>query len=101
MPCRSRNKLFSHTWRLTMYDIFQTDRLIDQWLSEDIGYCDLTAQVMIEAGETGAFVMNARETLIVAGVDVAARVFKRYDPTLEVTVRVKDGDTVQRGALMM
>lgn len=84
-----------------MYDIFQTDRLIDQWLSEDIGYCDLTAQLMIEAGETGAFVMNARETLIVAGVDVAARVFKRYDPTLEVTVRVKDGDTVQRGALMM
>jgi nicotinate-nucleotide pyrophosphorylase (carboxylating) len=84
-----------------MYDIFQTDRLIDQWLSEDIGYCDLTAQVMIEAGETGAFVMNARETLIVAGVEVAARVFKRYDPTLEVTVRVKDGDKVQRGTLMM
>ncbi|HWZ46788.1 MAG TPA: carboxylating nicotinate-nucleotide diphosphorylase [Herbaspirillum sp.] len=84
-----------------MYDIFQTDRLIDQWLSEDIGYCDLTAQLMIEAGETGAFVMNARETLIVAGIDVAARVFKRYDPTLEVTVRVKDGDTVQRGTLMM
>jgi nicotinate-nucleotide pyrophosphorylase (carboxylating) len=84
-----------------MYDIFQTDRLIDQWLSEDIGYCDLTAQVMIEAGETGAFVMNARETLIVAGVEVAARVFKRYDPTLEVTVRVKDGDKVERGTLMM
>jgi nicotinate-nucleotide pyrophosphorylase (carboxylating) len=84
-----------------MYDIFQTDRLIDQWLSEDIGYCDLTAQVMIEAGETGAFIMNARETLIVAGVEVAARVFKRYDPTLEVTVRVKDGDTVERGTLMM
>ncbi|HEY4074116.1 MAG TPA: carboxylating nicotinate-nucleotide diphosphorylase [Herbaspirillum sp.] len=84
-----------------MYDIFQTDRLIDQWLSEDIGYCDLTAQVMIEAGETGAFIMNARETLIVAGVEVAARVFKRYDPTLEVTVRVKDGDKVERGTLMM
>jgi nicotinate-nucleotide pyrophosphorylase (carboxylating) len=84
-----------------MYDIFQTDRLIDQWLSEDIGYCDLTAQVMIEAGETGAFIMNARETLIVAGVEVAARVFKRYDPALEVTVRVKDGDKVQRGTLMM
>jgi nicotinate-nucleotide pyrophosphorylase (carboxylating) len=28
-----------------MYDIFQTDRLIDLWLTEDIGYCDLTAPV--------------------------------------------------------
>jgi nicotinate-nucleotide pyrophosphorylase (carboxylating) len=84
-----------------MYDIFQTDRLIDLWLTEDIGYCDLTAQLMIEAHETGAFFMNARETLIVAGVDVAARIFKRYDPTLEVSVRVKDGDKIERGTVML
>src|ERR1700761_2348272 len=84
-----------------MYDVFQTDRLIDLWLTEDIGYCDLTAQLMIEADETGAFFMNARETLIVAGIDVAARIFKRYDPTLEVSVRVKDGDKVERGTVML
>jgi nicotinate-nucleotide pyrophosphorylase (carboxylating) len=84
-----------------MYDVFQTDRLIDLWLTEDIGYCDLTAQLMIEAHETGAFFMNARETLIVAGVDVAARIFKRYDPTLEVSVRVKDGDKVERGTVLL
>src|SRR5471030_1678896 len=84
-----------------MYDVFQTDRLIDTWLTEDIGYCDLTAQVMIEANETGAFFMNAREDLIVAGIDVAARVFKRYDPTLEVVVRVKDGDHVKKGAVLL
>jgi nicotinate-nucleotide pyrophosphorylase (carboxylating) len=84
-----------------MYDVFQTDRLIDLWLAEDIGYCDLTAQVMIEAGETGAFYMNARETLIVSGIEVAARIFKRYDPTLEVIVRVKDGDKVEAGAVLI
>jgi len=84
-----------------MYDVFQTDRLIDQWLAEDIGYCDLTAQVMIEAHETGAFYMNARETLIVAGVEVAARVFKRYDPELKVEVLVKDGETIHAGTVMM
>ncbi|MDB5989161.1 MAG: nicotinate-nucleotide pyrophosphorylase [Herbaspirillum sp.] len=84
-----------------MYDVFQTDRLIDLWLSEDIGYCDLTAQVMIEAEETGAFYMNARETLIVSGIEIAARVFKRYDPTLEVIVRVKDGDKVEAGAVLL
>jgi nicotinate-nucleotide pyrophosphorylase (carboxylating) len=84
-----------------MYDVFQTDRLIDLWLTEDIGYCDLTAQVMIEADETGAFFMNARETLIVSGIDIAARVFKRYDPTLEVTVCVKDGMTVEAGTVLL
>jgi nicotinate-nucleotide pyrophosphorylase (carboxylating) len=84
-----------------MYDTFQTDRLIDLWLAEDIGYCDLTAQLMIEAHETGAFVMNAREPLIVVGIDVAARIFKRYDPTLEVTVRVKDGDKVDTGTVLL
>jgi nicotinate-nucleotide pyrophosphorylase (carboxylating) len=84
-----------------MYDTFQTDRLIDLWLAEDIGYCDLTAQLMIEAHETGAFVMNAREPLIMAGIDVAARIFKRYDPTLEVTVHVKDGDKVEKGAVLL
>ncbi|HEY4317085.1 MAG TPA: carboxylating nicotinate-nucleotide diphosphorylase [Herbaspirillum sp.] len=84
-----------------MYDVFQTDRLIDQWLSEDIGYCDLTAQLMIEADDTGAFIMNAREPMIVAGVEVAARVFKRYDPTLTVKVLVKDGDKVEPGAVLL
>ena len=84
-----------------MYDVFQTDRLIDLWLTEDIGYCDLTAQVMIEPDETGAFYMNARETLIVSGIDIAAQVFKRYDPTLEVIVRVKDGQKIEAGTVMI
>jgi len=84
-----------------MYDTFQTDRLIDLWLAEDIGYCDLTAQVMIEPHETGAFVMNAREKLIVAGIDVAVRIFKRYDPSLDVTVHVKDGDAIEKGTIML
>ncbi|MFM0286968.1 carboxylating nicotinate-nucleotide diphosphorylase [Paraburkholderia megapolitana] len=83
-----------------MYDVFQTDRLIDLWLTEDIGYCDLTAQLMIEAHETGAFYMNAREPLIVAGIDVAARVFRRYDSTLDVVVHVKDGDRVGPGTVL-
>ena len=80
-----------------MYDTFQTDRLIDLWLAEDIGACDLTAQVMIEADERGAFTMNAREPIVVAGIDIAARVFKRYDPDVDVRVLVRDGDRVADG----
>jgi len=84
-----------------MYDPFVTDRLIDQWLMEDIGICDLTAQSMIEKNEQGSFNMNAREPMLIAGVEVAASVFRRYDPTLEVVVKVADGDQVQKGAVLV
>ena len=75
-----------------MYDRFATERLIDLWLTEDIGCCDLTVQLMIDAQATGRFAMNARQEMVVAGIDVAASVFRRYDPRLSVTVSVKDGD---------
>ena len=84
-----------------MYDKFPVDRLIDLWLTEDIGYCDLTAQVMIEADESAAFVMNAREPIVIAGIEVAARVFQRYDPEVKVKVLVRDGARVEKGARLM
>jgi nicotinate-nucleotide pyrophosphorylase (carboxylating) len=84
-----------------MYDRYATEKLIDLWLTEDIGYCDLTVQTMIEPTEQGAFVMNAREELIVAGIDVAARVFMKYDPTLSVEVHMADGDLAGAGDILM
>ncbi len=84
-----------------MYDRFTTERLIDLWLHEDIGSCDLTAQVMIEESETGAFRMNAREPMIVAGLDIAAAVFRRYEPTLAIDVVARDGQHVQKGATLL
>jgi len=86
---------------IRMYDVFQTERLIALWLTEDIGHGDLTAQLMIEPDETGSFVMNAREPLIVAGIDIAARVFRSYDPALTLAVRVRDGEKVPAGAVLM
>ena len=80
-----------------MYDIFQVDRLIDLWLSEDIGYCDLTAQLMIDEDAKATFHMNARESMVIAGIGIAQRIFQRYDPTLSVTALVKDGVRVDNG----
>lgn len=84
-----------------MYDSFATDRLIELWLAEDIGACDLTVQTMIAPEATGRFRMNAREPMILAGIAVAARVFKRYDPELDIALRVGDGDRVEAGAILM
>jgi nicotinate-nucleotide pyrophosphorylase (carboxylating) len=84
-----------------MYDRFAVDRLIDLWLLEDVGYGDLTAQTMIDEDATGAFVMNAREDLIVAGIDVALRVFQRYDASLTVQKHMSDGARAGKGAILL
>lgn len=84
-----------------MYDRFQINRLIDLWLAEDIGYCDLTAQLMLDAQAAATFHMNAREPMIVAGIEVAEMIMQRYDPRLEVRTLVRDGERVEPGTRLL
>jgi len=86
---------------LSVLDDFMVGRLIDLWLAEDIGACDLTSQTMIDADARGAFHMNAREPMTIAGIVVAASVFRRYDPTLEIEVSVTDGSRVAQGTRLL
>ena len=84
-----------------MYDPFTLNRLIDGWLAEDIGHGDLTVQLMIDPAAMARFDMNAREALTVAGIEVAAAVFRRYEPRLQLEVQVQDGQAVEPGRRMM
>jgi nicotinate-nucleotide pyrophosphorylase (carboxylating) len=76
---------------IAMLDQFTVNRLIDLWLTEDIGHGDLTALSMIEADARATFHMNARQDLSLAGIDVAAACFKRYDPTVTIEITTIDG----------
>jgi nicotinate-nucleotide pyrophosphorylase (carboxylating) len=78
-----------------MLDLFTVTKLIDLWLAEDIGHGDLTCLAMIDADERGAFYMNARQPMNLAGIDVAAAAFRRYDPEIEVEVLAKDGTRLE------
>ena len=84
-----------------MYDRFQVDRLIDLWLAEDVGYCDLTAQLMLDEQAQATLHMNAREPMVIAGIEVAAMIGRRYDPALSMQVRVRDGQSVDKGTRLM
>jgi len=84
-----------------MLDLYLVNRQIDLWLAEDIGHGDLTSLTMIDASAQGAFKMNAREPIALAGIDVAAACFMRYDPTLTVEVTAKDGDRVNSGTTLL
>jgi nicotinate-nucleotide pyrophosphorylase (carboxylating) len=45
--------------------------------------------------------MNARESMVIAGIGIAQRIFQRYDPTLSVTALVKDGVRVDKGTRLL
>jgi nicotinate-nucleotide pyrophosphorylase (carboxylating) len=77
-----------------MLDPYLINRLIDLWLAEDIGHGDVTTLTMIDADAQGAFNMNARQQLSLAGIEVAAACLRRYDPTLAVEVIAADGARV-------
>ncbi len=84
-----------------MLDRYMMARLIDLWLAEDIGSGDLTSATMIDAQAQGSFRMNAREPQTVAGLEVAAEVFRRYDPSLSVTLTATDGDKLDKGTCLL
>jgi nicotinate-nucleotide pyrophosphorylase (carboxylating) len=83
-----------------MIDLLVVDEIIDRALAEDIGFCDLTSELVIPADARAELALNARQDIVVAGLDVAARVFRRRVPECRVELRVRDGERVKAGAAM-
>jgi nicotinate-nucleotide pyrophosphorylase (carboxylating) len=73
------------------------EALIDAALAEDLGPGDATSDWTVPAGAAGEAEIVAKATGVVAGVEVAAAVFRRIDPGLELEVDLADGDTVGPG----
>lgn len=81
-----------------MYDRRRLRRMIEDWLDEDVGFYDLTTEIMIPAGARGRFVYNAREPLVLAGLEAAAMAHQALDPDVAFTASFADGDRVEPGA---
>src|SRR5436309_1869949 len=83
-----------------MIDPLVVEELIDRALAEDIGFADLTSGLVIPAASRAELELNARQDIVVAGIDVAAQVFRRRVPECRVELGVKDGDRVSAGTAM-
>ncbi len=83
-----------------MIDPTVVEELIERALAEDIGFCDLTSELVIPADARAELAFNARQDIVVAGIDVAAQVFRRRVPDCRVELRVKDGERVRAGTAM-
>jgi nicotinate-nucleotide pyrophosphorylase (carboxylating) len=79
----------------------RTDHLIDLALDEDAGLGDVTSRGIFPARHTSRAFIDAKQDLVLCGLEVAARVFARVDPDLKVKALARDGDRVQRGARVM
>ena len=77
------------------------DRLIDLAFAEDIGDGDHTTLCCIPADAMGRSHLLIKEEGILAGVEVAKKVFYRFDPDLQVEVLMEDGTHVKPGDIAM
>lgn len=77
------------------------DELIDDLLTlafaEDVGDGDHTTLSTIPAEEKGRQQLIVKEEGILAGVDIARKVFEKFDPSLKMTVMIEDGAHVKPG----
>jgi nicotinate-nucleotide pyrophosphorylase (carboxylating) len=71
--------------------------LIDLALAEDIGSGDITAAFFTKPGATARAEIIARQEGCLAGIQVAAEVFRRVDSSLDIHTRRADGDLFANG----
>ena len=76
------------------------DRLLDLALEEDLGPGDVTTQALIPPEQRGEAHIRAKERLVVAGLPVAARVFRKLDPEVRFHPQVAEGQEVQPGTVL-
>ncbi|MDP3850387.1 MAG: carboxylating nicotinate-nucleotide diphosphorylase [Luteolibacter sp.] len=70
-------------------------------LAEDIGEGDVTSLYFIPEERLARAFVTVRREGVLSGVDLAARVFSRVDPGLEVEILIPDGSRVSEGALVI
>ena len=97
--CASASVSISSNYMLSTEEL--VDRLIDLSFAEDIGDGDHTTLCCIPADAMGRSRLIIKEDGILAGVEVAKEVFRRFDPEMQVEVIMPDGTPVKKGDIAM
>ncbi|MCF6246548.1 MAG: carboxylating nicotinate-nucleotide diphosphorylase [Desulfobacula sp.] len=73
------------------------DNIIKLALFEDSGHGDITTESILLESFSGTGVIVAKESFVLAGVEIAKKVFKLLDPLCEPYSSYSDGDCVKDG----
>jgi len=81
------------------FEIFRN--LVQQALAEDVGEGDLTTEALIPPEEIARARIVAREDLVTAGLPLVEMVFSELDENVVTSARVKEGELVPTGTVLM
>jgi nicotinate-nucleotide pyrophosphorylase (carboxylating) len=77
--------------------MFKNEKLIGLALEEDIGSGDVTTDALIEPDHVARAVIIAKESLVLAGLQIAREVFTTLDPAMSFDTTFQDGDRAESG----
>lgn len=81
--------------------MYSIQSLIETALKEDIGSGDITTDNLVAPDVRGHGLIIAREKAVIAGLDIAYRVFEQLDPEIIFKPECKDGDTLMDGGIVL
>lgn len=84
---------------MTNTDIF-LDRVILQALEEDLGSGDLTTDGIIDPEVKGTAILETREPIVLAGLNVFRRTFNLLDHNMEYEIFYEDGRQVSKDEII-
>ncbi len=79
---------------------FEIERIVRTALEEDIGLGDITTEVTVAGDTIARAELVAKEDFTLAGIDVAAAVFKQLDPRVSFEKILTDGTHVRNGEVI-
>lgn len=79
---------------------FILDPILRRALEEDIGTGDVTTLATVEPGTNASAELVAKEDFVLAGIDVAQRVFQLLSPETAFEKLIMDGQIVKRGDVL-
>ncbi len=80
--------------------MFEIQRIIQTALEEDIGLGDITTEVTITPGTMARAELVAKEDFVLAGIDVAGKVFKTVDSGIDFEKLLQDGSQIRKGEVL-
>ena len=81
---------------------FDLDEFVTRTLAEDLGSGgDVTSNATVPADARFTADMNCRQSVVVAGLEIAAAFFRALDPQVEIERFPKDGDRLAHGTRVL
>ncbi len=76
------------------------DHLIELALTEDIGPGDITTGHLVTSDNIGHGVVIAKEPCVIAGLEIAEKVFRAIEPDVVFKPRAEEGSRVKKGDIV-